>query len=92
MTLCDADCLAGRSTGAAPSRKSHAGHNVPDCGEELSGDGFRLSEGGDSACIPRSCQRSIPALGCATLGRSTPVSYKLCATEQAASEALSTQA
>ena len=60
MTLCDADCLAGRSTGAAPSQKS-----------ERSGDGFWLSEGGDPVCIPRSCQRYIPRLGCATLGRST---------------------
>ena len=47
MSLYDADCLAGRSTGAAPSQKSHAGHNVLDYGVELSGDGFRLSEGGD---------------------------------------------
>ena len=53
MSLYDADCLAGRYTGAAPSQKSDAGHNVLDCGVELSGDGFRLSEGGDSACIPR---------------------------------------
>ena len=64
------------------------GHNVLDCGVELSGDGFRLSEGGDSACIPRSCQRCIPALGCASLVTSTPVSYRL----RAASEALLTQA
>ena len=92
MSQYDADCLAGRSTCAAPSQKSHAGHNVLDCGVELSGDGFRLSEGGDSACIPRSFQRCIPALGCATLGRSTPVYNWLCALERAASEALLTQA
>ena len=42
MSLYDADCLAGRSTGAAPSQKSHAGYNVLDCGVELSGDGFRI--------------------------------------------------
>ena len=47
MSLCDADCLAGRSTGAAPSQKSHAGHNVLDCRVELSGDVIRLSEDGD---------------------------------------------
>ena len=51
MSLYETDCLAGHSTGAAPSQKSHAGHNVLDCGVELSGDGFRLSEAGDSACI-----------------------------------------
>ena len=92
MSLYDADCLAARSTGAAPSQKSHAGNTVLDCGVELSGDGFRLREGGDSAYIPRSCQRCIPALGCASLGRSTPVFYRLCAMERAASEALVTQA
>ena len=52
MSLYDAGCLAGRSTGVALSQKSHAGQNVLDCGVELSGDGFQLSEGGDSACIP----------------------------------------
>ena len=91
MSLYDTDCLAGRSTGAAPSQKSHAGHNVLDCGVALSRDGFRLSEGGDSAFIPRSSHR-IPAPCCASLGRSQPVSYRLCAMERAASEALLTQA
>ena len=44
MSLYAADCLAGRSTGAAPSQKSHAGHNVLDCGVELSGDGLFIAD------------------------------------------------